>query len=74
MLIKKVQTLAESFNLLDPLIFKLVMMPDKELAVLTIPEICVEKIIALYHTSPFTGHQGVVKTYLTMRDKSFIQI
>ena len=59
--IKKVETLAESFVLLDSLIFKLVMMPDKEAAVLAIPEICIDKIIALYHTSLFPGHQGVVK-------------
>ena len=70
--IKKVKTLAESFVLLDSLIFKLVTMPDKEAAVLAIPEICIDKIIALYHTSLFAGHQGVVKTYLTMRDKFFI--
>ena len=47
-------------------------MPDKESAVLAIPEICIDKIIALYNTSLFTCHQGVVKTYLTMRDKFFI--
>ena len=70
--LKKVKTLVESFVLLDSLIFKLVMIPDKEAVVLAIPEICVDKIIALYHTSLFTGHQGVVKTYLTMRDKFFI--
>ena len=70
--IKKVKTLAESFVLLDSLIFKLVMTPDKEAAVLAIPEICIDKIIALYHTSLFAGHQGVVKTYLTMKDKFFI--
>ena len=69
--IKKVETLAESFVLLDSLIFKLVMTPDKEAAVLVIPEICMDKIIALYHTSLFTGHQGVVNTYLTMKDKFF---
>ena len=70
--VKKVTTLAESFLLLDSLIFKLVMMPDKESVVLAISEICVDKIIALYHTSLFAGHQGVVKTYLTMRAKFFI--
>ena len=48
------------------------MTPDKEAAVLAIPETCIDKIIALYHTSLFTGHQGVVKTYLTMKDKFFI--
>ena len=39
--VKKVETLAESFVLLDSLIFKLVMTPDKEAAVLAIPETCV---------------------------------
>ena len=70
--VKKVETLAESFVLLDSLIFKLVTMLDKESAVLAIPEICIDKIIALYHTSLFAGHQGVVKTFLMMRDKFFI--
>ena len=70
--IKKDETLAESFVLLDSLIFKLVMTLDKEAAVLVIPKICIDNIIALYHTSLFTGHQGVVKTYLTMKDKFFI--
>ena len=70
--IKKVETLAESFVLLDSLIFKLVIMPEKEAAVLANPEIYVDKIIALYHTSLFAGHHGVVKMYLTMRDKFFI--
>ena len=60
--IKKVEMLAESFVLLDSLTFKLVTMPDKEAAVLAIPEICIDKIIALYPKSLFAGHQGVVKT------------
>ena len=70
--IKKVKTLAESFVLLDSLIFKLVTTPDKEAAVLAIPKMCIDKIIALYHTSLFTGHHGVVKTCLTIKDKFFI--
>ena len=69
---KKVETLAKSFVLLDSLIFKLVTMPNKEAAVLAITEVCVDKIIALYHTSLFADHHGVVKTYLTMKDKFFI--
>ena len=64
--------LAENFVLLDSLIFKLITMPGKETALLDIPEICVDKIIALYHGSLFAGHQGVVKTYLTMKDRFFI--
>ena len=70
--IKKLEMLAENFVLLDSLIFKLVTMPDKEAALLTIPKICVDTIIALYHVSLFAGHQGVVKTYLMMKDKFFI--
>ena len=70
--IKKVETLAESFILLNSLIFKLVTMPDKEAALLAIPEVCVDKIIALYHGSLFAGHQGVVEMYLMMKDKFFI--
>ena len=69
---KKVETLAENFILLDSLLFKLVTTPDKETALLAIPEICMDKIIALYHASLFSGHQGVVKMYLTMKDKFFI--
>ena len=70
--VKKVEMLTESFVLLDSLIFKLVTTPDKETALLAIPEICVDKIIALYHASLFAGHQGVEKMYLTMKDKFFI--
>ena len=56
--IKKVKTLAESFVLLDSLIFKLVIMTDKETAVLAIPQICVDKIIVFYHTSLFCRSSG----------------
>ena len=45
--------------------FKLIMIPDKEKALLVIPESCTEKIISLYHNSLFAEHQGVIKTYLT---------
>ena len=68
----KVETLAESFLLLDSLLFKLLTILDKEKALLAIPENCADKIIELYHTSLFTGHQGVIKTYLTISDKFFI--
>ena len=39
---------------------------------LAIPKICANKIIILYHSSLFKGHQGVIKTYLTIGDKFFI--
>ena len=39
---------------------------------LVIPEICAFKIFTLYHSSLFTGHPGVIKTYLIRGDKFFI--
>ena len=70
--IKKVETLAENFVPLDSLLFKLVTTPDNETSLLAIPEICVDKIIVLHYASLFEGHQGVTKTYLTMKDKFFV--
>ena len=46
--------------------------PEKETALLAVPEICTDKIITQYHSSLFAGHQGVIKTYLTISDKFFI--
>ena len=70
--IRKVEALAEKYILLDSLLFKIMVAPDKEAAVLAIPESCANSIIALYHSSLFAGHQGVIKTYLTINDKFFI--
>ena len=69
---RKVEALAEKYILLDSLLFKIMVMQDKETAVLAIPELCTDNIIALYHFSLFAGHQGVIKTYLTINDKFFI--
>ena len=33
---------------------------------------CTDKIITLYHSSLFAGHQGVIKTYLTINNNLFI--
>ena len=66
----KIEILSERYILLNSLLFKLNV--EKEKAVLAIPEVCVDQIIALYHSSLFPGHQGVIKTYLTMSDKFFI--
>ena len=66
----KIEILAERYIFLESLLFKLNL--EKEKAVLAIPEVCVDQMIALYHSSLFAGHQGVVKTYLTMADKFFI--
>ena len=66
----KIEMLSERYILLDSLLLKLNV--EKEKAVLAIPEVCVDQIIALYHSSLFAGYQGVIKTYLTMSDKFFI--
>ena len=55
--------------LLDSILFKIT--PEKETAVLAVPETWVDKIITLYHSSLFTGHLGVIKTYLTISDNFF---
>ena len=68
--IKKLEALSEKYVLLDSLLFRIC--PEKETAVLAIPETCADKIITLYHKSLFAGHQGVIKTYLTISDKFFI--
>ena len=70
--IRKAEVLAEKYILLDSLLFKMTSTPDKEIAALMIPEMCTDKIITLYHASLFAGHQGIIKTYLTISDKFFI--
>ena len=69
MTIKKIKALAEKYILLDLLFFKILSNPDKEATVLAILEVCADKIITLYHSSLFAGHQGVIKTYLMINDK-----
>ena len=60
--VQKVEILSERYILLDSLLFKLIPTPGKEEALLAIPEVCMDKIIMLYHASLFVGHQGVIKT------------
>ena len=67
--IKKLKALSEKYVLLDSLLFRIY--PEKTV-VLAVPESCMDKIITLYHKSLFAGHQGVIKTYLTISDKFFI--
>ena len=66
------EALVEKYILLDLLLFKITVMPDKEATILAILETCTDSIIALYHSSLFAGQQGFIKTYLTIRDKFFI--
>ena len=68
--IRKIETLAERYIMLDSLLFRI--SSEKETAVLAVPEMCADKVITLYHKSLFAGHQGVIKTYLPISDKFFI--
>ena len=54
--IKELEALSERYILLDSLLFRIY--PDKETAVLAIPEACADNIITLYHKSLIAGHQG----------------
>ena len=67
--IRKVEALPEQYILLDSLLFKTSSTPEKEAALVSIPEICTDEITTLYHASLFTGHLGIIKTYLTINDK-----
>ena len=64
--IRKLEKLSEKYAILDSLLFRI--SPEKGTAILAIPEMCTDKIITLYHKSLFAGHQGVIKTYLTISD------
>ena len=68
--IRKLETLSEKYVLSDSLLFRI--SPETGTALLAIPEMCVDKIITLYHKSLLAGYQGVIKTYLTISDKFFI--
>ena len=69
---KRVELLAEKYILLDSLLFKLTTTTGKETALLAIPETCADKIITLYHSNLFAGHQGVIKMYLTISYRFYI--
>ena len=70
--IKRVEVLEEKYIMLDSLLFKLTTIPGREMALLAIPETCTDKIITLYHSNLFVGHQGVIKTYLMISDRFYI--
>ena len=70
--IKRVEALAEKYIILDSLLFKLATILGKEAVLLAIPEICADKIITLYHSNLFAGHQGVIKMYLMISDRFYI--
>ena len=52
----RMKTLVERYLLLDSLLFRLNTTPDKEAAVLAIPENCADRLIVLCHYSLFGAH------------------
>ena len=54
------------------IVFKILTKPEKETGLLPNPETCADSIISLYHSSLCAGHQGIIKTYLTVGNKFFI--
>ena len=56
--------LAEKYVLLDSLLFKIVATPEKETSLLAILEVCTDKIITIYYSSLFAGHQAVIRHIL----------
>ena len=70
--VKRAETHAERYILLDSLLFKLTTIPGRETSLLAIPETCADKKITLYHSNLFAGHQGVKKTYLMISDRFYI--
>ena len=68
----KVEGLAERYIILGLITIQTGPIPENENALLAIPEMCADKIITLYHSSLFAGHQGVIKTNLVIDDKFLI--
>ena len=55
-IMKKLEALSEKYVLLDSLLFRIC--PEKETAVLVIPEMCADKIITLYHKKSICRSSG----------------
>ena len=70
--IRRTEAFAERYLQLSSLLFRLNTTPDKEAAVLAIPENCTERLITLCHSSLFGGCQGVLMNYLTLNKKFYI--
>ena len=68
--IKQLEALSERYTLLDSLLFRIY--PEKETAVLAIPGSMCGQNNNPISQSLFAGHQGVIKTYLTISDNFFI--
>ena len=66
------ETLAERYFLPNSLLLGLNATVGKESTVLTIPESCADRIINLYHSNIFGGHESIIKTYSAINENNFI--
>ena len=65
----KGENLSRKILLLDSSLLEIILISEKDTALLVIPETCADKIITLYHSSLVAGYQGEIKTYFTVGDK-----
>ena len=70
--VPEIITILQRYLLLDSLLFRLHTTPGKESATLALPKSYVDRIITLYHSSIFGGHQFIFKMYLTINEMFFI--
>ncbi|KAK6175915.1 hypothetical protein SNE40_014290 [Patella caerulea] len=66
---KSIKIKSEEYILCDSLLFRLIIHKDGEnfTLQLAIPESMCDSLINLYHDSRLSNHQGIMRTYLTMR-------
>ena len=69
--IRKIETLAEKYVLLDSLLFRISFEKETDHSSSNTRNMC-SQIITPYNKSLFAGHQGVIKTYLTISNKFFV--
>ena len=68
----KSRSISRKIHIIDSLLFIIETTQEKETALSAILEVCADEIIAIYYSSLSAGHQGDIKTYLTINDKFFI--
>ena len=66
---------SEHYILIEGVLFRVIRTPEKEgdcKVSLAVPESMAAQIISLYHDSLLACHQGVTRTYITLRQKFYI--
>ncbi|XP_055955077.1 uncharacterized protein LOC130010906 [Patella vulgata] len=72
---KSVKHKSEEYIICDHILFRLLIHNDNTFSLqLAIPESLCHNIIAIYHDSLLSSHQGIVRTYLTIRKLFYFPI